>query len=291
MVSNTSFIAVKTLGSISHTVYGSTRKWKKLWENNRQLIKDPNKIYAGFYLYYQPEGNLTNEPAAVEGTAAIQPAPVQQNPNPVMPRSPRIKIKKLKIRNSIMGRSLLILDLPMNHLKDRNFNPDSLEGEYNLAEMWATFRSARLRAGAMAGIFAGVMMQIFGMIYNAVVGDDLLKGMKISALPLVGNSALAYGVGPGLWVGLIMFFALAIVLGMAYAHFTGVNNKKGLFGIGLTWAAFSWVFITCLFSPSFRSYHEADIPRGVMFFAWIVFGLSLMSVAWFDKQGYIAKKK
>ncbi len=50
-----------TLGVISNDVYGTTRKWKKLWENNRQLIKDPNKIYAGFYLYYQPEGKLTHE--------------------------------------------------------------------------------------------------------------------------------------------------------------------------------------------------------------------------------------
>ena len=23
-----------------------------VWENNRQLIKDPNRIFAGFYLYY-----------------------------------------------------------------------------------------------------------------------------------------------------------------------------------------------------------------------------------------------
>ena len=53
-----------TLGVISNDVYGTTRKWKKLWENNRQLIKDPNKIYAGFYLYYQPEGKLTHEDIA-----------------------------------------------------------------------------------------------------------------------------------------------------------------------------------------------------------------------------------
>ena len=53
-----------TLGVISNDVYGTTRKWKKLWENNRQLIKDPNKIYAGFYLYYQPEGKLTHEDVA-----------------------------------------------------------------------------------------------------------------------------------------------------------------------------------------------------------------------------------
>lgn len=53
-----------TLGVISNDVYGTTRKWKKLWENNRQLIKDPNKIYAGFYLYYIPEGKLTHEDVA-----------------------------------------------------------------------------------------------------------------------------------------------------------------------------------------------------------------------------------
>jgi nucleoid-associated protein YgaU len=82
----------ETLGIISKNVYGTPRKWKKLWENNRELIKDPNKIYAGFYLYYQPDGKLTNgrqsndpaasnEPPAVEGEAST----VSKN---VMPRSP-----------------------------------------------------------------------------------------------------------------------------------------------------------------------------------------------------------
>ena len=65
-----------TLGTISHEVYGSSHKWKKLWENNRQLIKDPNRIYAGFYLFYQPEGTLTHgaptEAPAVEGDSAAK---------------------------------------------------------------------------------------------------------------------------------------------------------------------------------------------------------------------------
>lgn len=42
-----------TLGTISSDVYGTPKKWKRLWENNRTLIRDPNRIYAGFYLYYQ----------------------------------------------------------------------------------------------------------------------------------------------------------------------------------------------------------------------------------------------
>jgi nucleoid-associated protein YgaU len=41
-----------TLGSISEDLYGTKTKWKKIWKNNKQLIKDPNKIYAGFLLYY-----------------------------------------------------------------------------------------------------------------------------------------------------------------------------------------------------------------------------------------------
>jgi len=173
----------------------------------------------------------------------------------------------------------------MNSLKDRNFNPDSLPGEYNVVELWAKFRSERIKAGVMAGIFAGIMMQVFGMIYCAAQGMDLTTPMRISALPILGSAAMTYGAGAGIAVGLLMFFILAIVLGTTYAHFTGTNHKWNRFGVGLTWGAYSWIFITCLFSPAFHSYQEADIPRGPMFFAWMVFGVSLMSVAWFDKKG------
>lgn len=41
-----------TLGTISREVYGTPKKWKKIWENNKQLIQNPNKIYAGFHVYY-----------------------------------------------------------------------------------------------------------------------------------------------------------------------------------------------------------------------------------------------
>jgi len=41
-----------TLLRISNKVYGDARKWPLLWKNNKQLIHDPNKIYAGFTLYY-----------------------------------------------------------------------------------------------------------------------------------------------------------------------------------------------------------------------------------------------
>ncbi|NDG83621.1 MAG: LysM peptidoglycan-binding domain-containing protein [Proteobacteria bacterium] len=62
-----------TLGTISGKVYGSTEKWKKIWENNKQLIRDPNKIYAGFYLYYVPENkkmtSVDEKDGGAEGAA------------------------------------------------------------------------------------------------------------------------------------------------------------------------------------------------------------------------------
>jgi hypothetical protein len=172
----------------------------------------------------------------------------------------------------------------MNSLKDRNFNPDTIPGEFNVVALWTNFRAARLRAGIMAGIFAGVMMQIFGMIFSAAKGMDITTGFRIAALPVLGNEAMAYGTSAGIAVGLSVFFVLTSFLGMTYAHFTGTNHLGNRFGIGLTWGAYAWIFITCLFCPAFPHYYEAEIPRGPMFFAWMVFGLSLMSVAWFDKN-------
>ena len=40
-----------TLGHISNTTYGTTKLWKNIWDNNKPLIKDPNKIFVGFTIY------------------------------------------------------------------------------------------------------------------------------------------------------------------------------------------------------------------------------------------------
>ncbi len=45
-----------TLGIIAKDVYATPKKWKLLWENNRPLIRDPNKIFAGFTIYYLENG-------------------------------------------------------------------------------------------------------------------------------------------------------------------------------------------------------------------------------------------
>ena len=68
-----------TLGLISNEVYGTNAKWKKLWENNRQLIKNPNRIFAGFNLYYVPEARMTQDQSLpFKGTS--EPAQVATGP-------------------------------------------------------------------------------------------------------------------------------------------------------------------------------------------------------------------
>lgn len=47
-----------TLGKVSTKVYGNTKKWRSIWNNNKPMIKDPNLIFAGFTLYYLPDGDL-----------------------------------------------------------------------------------------------------------------------------------------------------------------------------------------------------------------------------------------
>jgi LysM repeat protein len=59
-----------TLGTIAKDVYGTTKLWKALWQNNRQLVQNPDVIYAGFQLYYLPKDQIQmapeNKMAAVE---------------------------------------------------------------------------------------------------------------------------------------------------------------------------------------------------------------------------------
>ena len=50
-----------TLGIISQEVYSTNSKWRDIYNNNRQLIKDPNLIFAGFTLYYLSDRELASE--------------------------------------------------------------------------------------------------------------------------------------------------------------------------------------------------------------------------------------
>lgn len=57
-----------TLLKISNSVYGTKSLWKSIWKNNPQLIKNPNKIYAGLTLYYLDQNQkIQKAPLADQG--------------------------------------------------------------------------------------------------------------------------------------------------------------------------------------------------------------------------------
>lgn len=74
-----------TLGTISGDVYGTMKKWKRLWENNSQMIKNPNLIFAGFYLYYTMTEEDRKELESLK--QQIKPAPIAAASAP-LPRAP-----------------------------------------------------------------------------------------------------------------------------------------------------------------------------------------------------------
>lgn len=50
-----------TLGSISGEKYGTQKRWKEIWDNNKEMIHNSNLIFAGFTLYYLPDRDIASE--------------------------------------------------------------------------------------------------------------------------------------------------------------------------------------------------------------------------------------
>lgn len=53
-----------TLGLISYKVYETPKRWREIWNNNKPLIKNPDRVYAGFTIYYiEAQPNVADKPA------------------------------------------------------------------------------------------------------------------------------------------------------------------------------------------------------------------------------------
>jgi len=65
-----------TLVKISKGLYGTPTYWRSLWQNNSQLIHDPNRIYAGLTMYY------TDKPEALKSTLTSTTLPSKKHRKP-----------------------------------------------------------------------------------------------------------------------------------------------------------------------------------------------------------------
>ncbi len=158
------------------------------------------------------------------------------------------------------------------------------EGDINLVSDWVKLDVVRWMAGFGGGVFSGVVMLVFAMVLSATSGGDLWLPTKMLALPILGASALEYGLGASVIVGTIATLLLCGFLGIVFAHFTRTNRFLPLVSVGATWGIFSWIFLNNLFFKSWRDYYAAGTSDGAAFFVCLVFGMSLVSVAFFDRM-------
>lgn len=158
------------------------------------------------------------------------------------------------------------------------------ESDMNLVALWLRWDPLRWVAGAMAGLFAGSVLLLFSMGLSFLSGKEIWFPIKLGALPFLGSQATELGVhSQTLFIGLFFHETLSVVLGIVFAHFTATNSIRALTAMGLVWGIFTWIFIYNLFTPAFKSVFAANIPAAATFPVAIVFGLSLISVAFFDR--------
>jgi hypothetical protein len=160
----------------------------------------------------------------------------------------------------------------------------NMENDMNLVERWLRFDAKRWIAGILAGVFAGaVALAIAGLIASAT-GFEFWFPAKVMATIVQGSHATEYGSGFGaILSGIILFEAICVFFGIIYAHFTATNSLPALLGIGLVWGAFSWIFIWNLFLQSFYTIFVMSLSAAAAFPVCIAYGLSLTSVAFFDR--------
>jgi hypothetical protein len=166
-----------------------------------------------------------------------------------------------------------------------NPSANNEEQDLDIIAMWIRFDPKRWIAGALAGATAGLIMAAVAMAMATAAGLETWFPVKLAAIPFLGGEATTLGTGtPGLIIGFIAHEALCMLLGVVYAHFTVKNYMPALLGAGITWGLFSWIFLSNLFFQSFPEVNAAGISRGAALLCNLVFGISLASVAGFDRM-------
>ncbi len=161
---------------------------------------------------------------------------------------------------------------------------DSITRDINVVEIWLRKDPKRWIAGVMAGIFAGTVALAVAMIIAVVAGHEIWYPAKLMATGLLGPSATVTGFNLGpILAGIIVLDLICVFWGFVYAHFTGTNNMNALLAMGVVWGTFSWIFVWNLFLQSVKPINWAHIPPSAAFPVCLAYGLSLASVAFFDR--------
>jgi hypothetical protein len=161
---------------------------------------------------------------------------------------------------------------------------ETQEGEMNLVVHWSRVDPTRWISGVLAGILAMAIAMVLAGIFSTAGGMGFLFPVKLMATPVLGSSATEFASGAGaVIVGAIVVGIIGAFWGFVYSHFVFTNSLSALLPMGLVWAVYLWIFNWNLYFQSFKTISVTNLPRSLVLFVCIAYGLSLSSVAFFDR--------
>ncbi len=157
--------------------------------------------------------------------------------------------------------------------------------DMDIVALWLRADKVRWTAGILAGLFAGAVALAFAGIIAKVGGFDVLFPARLFGGIVLGSGATntATGMGSAV-VGFMVVEFICVVFGFAYAHFVPTNSFGPLLAMGAVWGIFSWIFLWNLFLQSFQAIRFAAVPTSLALPVCMAYGLSLASVAFFDRM-------
>jgi hypothetical protein len=156
--------------------------------------------------------------------------------------------------------------------------------DIDLVATWLVADKSRWIAGIAAGLFAGLVALGFAGVLAVAGGMEFLFPTKLMGSTILGPSATELGAHlSAVLVGLLFTEVLAAFWGFVYAHFIKTNALGALLAMGVVWGVFGWIFHWNLYFHSIKSILAANISPAAAFPVFLVWGLSLTSVAFFDR--------
>jgi hypothetical protein len=159
--------------------------------------------------------------------------------------------------------------------------PGDFDGD--IVANWLRKDPTRWVAGILAGALAGLVAMAVAMILSSSVGMESWFPVKLLSTPILGAVGTDNMIMTGAVVGFLVWELIGIFWGFVYSHFVGTNSFRSLLAMGLVWGIFLWIFNWNLYFQSFKPIRWSAVPSAAAFLICVTYGLSLSSVAFFDR--------
>jgi hypothetical protein len=156
--------------------------------------------------------------------------------------------------------------------------------DIDLVATWLVADKTRWAAGIAAGLFAGLVALAFAGVLAIAGGTEFWFPVKLMGTWVTGPSGTEFGPHLGnIFAGLVIVELLSTFWGFVYGHFVKTNSLGALLAMGLVWGIFGWIFHWNLYFHSIRTILASNVSAATALPIFIVWGLSLTSVAFFDR--------